>query len=89
MTDPNLKLTASRSVKAHMRVTISRGTSFCDLKKVRVIVDAEAATDAVETLIRNSWTHSDVFVIDEEAHKDYDAVSSSRHTPIAVTGYYD
>ena len=60
---------ASRCVKPNVRATISRGNSFSDLKKVRVIVDAEAATDAVEALIRNSWTHSDVFVI-EEAHED-------------------
>ena len=65
MTDPNLKLTASRSVKAHMRVTISRGTSFSDLKKVRAIVDAQAAADAIEILLRNSWTLSDIFVIEE------------------------
>jgi len=46
-------------------VTISRGFSFSDLKRVPVIVDARAAADAVETLIRNSWTHSNIFVIEE------------------------
>lgn len=48
-----------------MRVTISRGFSFSDLRKVPGTVEAGAAVDAVETLIRNSWTHSDVFVIEE------------------------
>jgi hypothetical protein len=30
-----------------------------------VTVDADAAVDAVENLIRNSWTCSDIFVIEE------------------------
>lgn len=48
-----------------MRVTISRGFSFRDLSRVPIIVDAGAAADAVENLIRNSWTRSDIFLIEE------------------------
>jgi hypothetical protein len=67
-----------------MQVTISRGTSFSDLKKVRAIVDARAAADAVETLIHNSWTHSDVFLI-EEAHEDYDEFERLRSVPVTCS----
>jgi len=48
-----------------MRVTISIGASFADLEIVPVTVDASAAVDAVEILIRNSWTMSDIFLIEE------------------------
>jgi hypothetical protein len=48
-----------------MRVTISRGISFSHLRRVPAIIDADAAVNAVETLIRNSWTVSDIFLIEE------------------------
>jgi hypothetical protein len=60
-----------------VRVTISRGVSFSDFRKIPVIVDAGAAVDAVEALIRNSWTASDIFLI-EEAHEDFGELNSFR-----------
>jgi len=66
-----------------MRVTISHGASFADLRKARAIAHASAAVDAVEALIRNSWTHSDIFLI-EEAQEGRGEVRDPRPTVLAA-----
>lgn len=60
-----------------VRATISCGVSFSDLKRVPAIVDAGAAADAVEALIRNSLTAWDIFLI-EEMHEDYSELDGLR-----------